>query len=101
VVEDFANGRRPEHGAVAISRGDDGDLDITFGAGTPVTDIAAALAELPPDAVYGDDCTTYFCGALQCDGADEPDEEHDYPVVTITFYVPQDELEEMYLGDGA
>jgi hypothetical protein len=90
LIEDFANGARPEHQEVHIHREDDGHISLVFGGSVPVTEIIAALAELPQDAAY-DDSFTRYSEYEDCEGSDEPDEEHFYPVVTMSFYVPEAE----------
>ena len=65
---------------------DDGEINLTFGAGITVGDLAEALGNVSQDAMLGDLGTTHFCGADDCEGSDVPDETHDYFVTTLTVW---------------
>jgi len=68
---------------VDIHREDDGSICLTFGAGVEVRDLRVALESLPEDSVFTDITVSWFCGAEDCGGIDLPDDEHDFPVLTL------------------
>jgi hypothetical protein len=76
---------------VDIHRDNDGETHLTFGGMVAAADIADALGELPAGAVFSDNFTSYFCHAEDCVGAEEWDEEHHYPIVTMIFFVPDED----------
>ena len=68
---------------VDIHREDDGMICVTFGAGTEVSEIRAALESLPVDSALNDVVVSWFCGAHDCEGIETPDDEHEFPVLTL------------------
>jgi hypothetical protein len=72
-----------EHSDVDIHREDDGLICVTFGAGTEVGEIRGALESLPGDSAVNDVVVSWFCGADDCEGIEVPDEEHEFPVLTL------------------
>jgi hypothetical protein len=77
-------GEGPSSTAVMVNREDDGEINLTLGGGVPVSDLLEALRTVPADSVLDDVVVSWFCEADDCDGACHPDDEHCYPVVTLT-----------------
>jgi hypothetical protein len=62
-------------------------VNLTFGAGIKVADLADALLKVPQNAMLGTLSTTYFnSDEDDCDGQDLPDRDHGYFVTTLTVW---------------
>lgn len=59
------------------------DISFVVGAGVTLGELADALKSAPRGAMIHDAVAFWYCDADDCDGADEPDDDHDYCVVTI------------------
>jgi hypothetical protein len=59
-------------------------IAFTFGGGVTIGELADALRSAPRDAMIEDVCVSYFSGADDCEGKDLPDEDHGYPVASVS-----------------
>ena len=69
--------------SIGIERNDDGSVVVVFSGGATAADLATAFASLPADHQVDDIFTRWFSEAEECTGQDEPDQEHDWPVVSL------------------